>query len=109
MKQRLVVCITNKGYPASLEPRKDYVALKDSGRGEAWVCLRVIDESGEDDLFPKEAVPGDRPTAANQNGRAIGRGCPMHVHSRLKNQRSQHQMYPKRCTRTAPPARSGAH
>jgi hypothetical protein len=47
-----VLCLRNDGYQASLEPRKVYRALPDS---EARVHgqLRVVDESGEDYLFPK--------------------------------------------------------
>jgi hypothetical protein len=49
---RLVVCVENKGYTVSLEKRKIYVALADlqaAKRGH----VRVIDEAGEDYLFPK--------------------------------------------------------
>ena len=48
----LVVCIENEGYPASLERRKIYVALADR-TAERDGLLRVIDESGEDYLYPK--------------------------------------------------------
>ncbi len=51
--QRLVVCVDNEGYPASLEKRKIYVALPDPS-AERNGLLRVIDESGEDYLYPKE-------------------------------------------------------
>ena len=50
--KRLVVCIDNEGYPASLEKRKIYVALADVG-AEKRGLLRIIDESGEDYLYPK--------------------------------------------------------
>ena len=46
-----VVCLRNEGYEASLEPRKFYVALRDAD-AEAHAQLRVVDESGEDYLFP---------------------------------------------------------
>jgi len=49
---RFVICVENKGYKASLEKRKVYVALSDAialKHGQ----VRVIDESGEDYLFPK--------------------------------------------------------
>jgi hypothetical protein len=52
LRQRLVVCIANDGYTASLEPRKLYVSLRDI-ESEKHGLLRVIDESGEDYLFPK--------------------------------------------------------
>jgi hypothetical protein len=50
--KQLVVCVDNEGYSASLEPRKIYVALRD-GDAEKHGHLRVIDESGEDYLYPK--------------------------------------------------------
>ena len=48
----LVVCIDNGGYDVSLEKRKFYVALPDS-KAERQGLLRVVDESGEDYLYPK--------------------------------------------------------
>ena len=50
-KQRLVVCIRNDGYEVSLERRKIYQALRDP-EAESHKQLRVIDESGEDYLYP---------------------------------------------------------
>jgi hypothetical protein len=50
--KQLVVCIDNDGYPASLEKRKIYVALRDSD-AEQHGLLRIIDESGDDYLYPK--------------------------------------------------------
>ncbi len=52
-EQYLVVCIKNDDYPVSLERRKIYVALHDS-MAEEHGQLRVIDESGEDYLFPAD-------------------------------------------------------
>jgi hypothetical protein len=49
---RLVVCVNNDGYPASLEQRKIYVALRDVN-AERHGLLRIIDESGDDYLYPK--------------------------------------------------------
>ena len=46
-----VVCLRNDGYEASLEPRKIYQALPDKD-AESHKLFRVIDESGEDYLFP---------------------------------------------------------
>ena len=48
-----VLCIDNDGYEASLEPRKIYVAIADS-EAQSEDQVRVIDESGEDYLFPAE-------------------------------------------------------
>jgi hypothetical protein len=50
--KQLVVCIDNEGYPASLERRKIYVALRDQA-SEKHGLLRVIDESGDDYLYPR--------------------------------------------------------
>jgi len=50
--RQLVVCVENEGYPASLEKRKIYVALRDAS-AEKHDMLRIIDESGEDYLYPK--------------------------------------------------------
>ena len=50
--KQLVVCVDNDGYSASLEKRKIYVALRDAA-AEKHGMLRVIDESGEDYLYPK--------------------------------------------------------
>ncbi len=52
VSKQLVVCIDNEGYPASLEKRKIYVLLRDSA-AERRGLLRIIDESGEDYLYPK--------------------------------------------------------
>ncbi|HEX3526889.1 MAG TPA: hypothetical protein VH988_07465 [Thermoanaerobaculia bacterium] len=48
-----VVCIDNAEYPASLEPRKIYQRLADP-RAEKDGLIRVIDESGEDYLYPTD-------------------------------------------------------
>jgi hypothetical protein len=53
-EKRLVVCIDNAGYEVSLERRKIYVALPDA-RAEKLGQLRVVDESGEDYLYPKKS------------------------------------------------------
>ena len=48
----LVVCLDNDGYPASLETRKIYVSIPDRA-AEKHGLLRVVDESGNDYLYPK--------------------------------------------------------
>lgn len=50
MKQ-MVICIENDGYSASLEKRKIYIALRDADAAKLGM-LRIIDESGEDYLYP---------------------------------------------------------
>lgn len=47
------VCVRNAGYEASLELRKIYEVLKDD-QARQHGQLRVIDESGEDYLFPED-------------------------------------------------------
>jgi hypothetical protein len=52
-RERFVVCLHNEGYPASLEQRKIYRVLPDpQARRNGQV--RVVDESGEDYLYPAE-------------------------------------------------------
>jgi len=45
------VCVANAGYTASLEPRKIYEVIEDKF-GREHELVRVIDESGEDYLYP---------------------------------------------------------
>ena len=47
----MVVCISNIGYEVSLEPRKLYEVLPDPDAAKHGQ-LRVVDESGEDYLYP---------------------------------------------------------
>lgn len=42
----------NNGYAASLEKRKIYVALRDPAAERHWM-LPIVDESGDDYLYPK--------------------------------------------------------
>ena len=48
---KFVVCINNEGYPASLELHKIYRLVPDKNAA-ADDDIRVIDESGEDYLYP---------------------------------------------------------
>ena len=48
---KCVVCIRNDGYPASLERHKIYRVLPDV-KAEKHGDLRIVDESGEDYLYP---------------------------------------------------------
>ena len=50
---RFVVCVRNEGYPAALELRKVYRALVDEQAAKRHQG-RVVDESGEDYLYPRE-------------------------------------------------------
>ena len=63
-KPRFVLCVNAGTYQASLEPRKVYSVVSDPV-AEAKSLLRVIDDSGEDYLFPSRLfVPIDVPTKA---------------------------------------------
>ena len=53
MASNFVVCVKNDGYPASLEVRKLYSRVPDSD-AESHGQVRVVDESGEDYLYPAE-------------------------------------------------------
>jgi hypothetical protein len=50
---RFAVCISNDGYPASLEVGKLYQVIPDDA-AESHGYVRVIDESGEDYGYSKD-------------------------------------------------------
>ncbi len=50
---RFAVCVDNAGYPASLELHKIYRVLPDEDAAQDG-DVRVVDESGEDYLYPAE-------------------------------------------------------
>ena len=61
---QFVVCIHNEEYSASLEVRKIYQAIADPQAAQHQL-LRIIDESGEDYLYPAVYfVPVALPQAA---------------------------------------------
>lgn len=63
---RFVVCVKNKGYAASLELRKLYQVVSDTSASQLGQT-RVIDESGEDYLYPEEFfVPVQLPQSAEK-------------------------------------------
>jgi hypothetical protein len=69
---QFAVCIKNKGYAASLELRKLYQVVADASAAKLGQ-IRVIDESGEDYLYPQEFfVPVTLPQSA---GRAVRRAA----------------------------------
>jgi hypothetical protein len=49
---RYVVCASNEGYPASLEVGKVYRVLPDTDADKNGE-IRVIDEEGEDYVYPR--------------------------------------------------------
>lgn len=65
-QSQFVVCINNEGYPASLELRKIYRMLPDD-KAAKHSLMRVVDESGEDYLYPERYfVPIQLPPAAEE-------------------------------------------
>lgn len=62
-----VLCVDNGGYPESLEVRKLYAVLPDE-RAAANDYIRVIDETGEDYLYPSRYfVPIQLPPEVARN------------------------------------------
>ena len=60
----VLLCVKNGGYPASLEVRKIYRSLPDP-TAEPRGFVRVVDESGEDYLYPSDCfVAIELPQAA---------------------------------------------
>lgn len=52
-EKQFVVCVRNDEYEGALELRKIYEVLEDAD-AEPHDLIRVIDESGEDYLYPRE-------------------------------------------------------
>lgn len=50
--KHFAICIRNEGYEGTLELRKLYEVVDDPG-AEKRNYIRVVDESGEDYLYPK--------------------------------------------------------
>jgi hypothetical protein len=62
----LAICIRNDDYQASLERRKIYECVFDQ-EAEKHQQIRVIDESGEDYLYPVEYfIPVELPKATER-------------------------------------------
>lgn len=67
-----VVCRENSGYPASLELRKVYQRVPDPP-AEKDGFIRVIDESGEDYLYPSRFfAPVTLPSTIEKEFAAVG-------------------------------------
>ena len=63
---QFVVCIRNRDYPASLELRKLYRVVPDPEAARRHQ-IRVVDESGEDYLYPEGLfIPVPLPQAAER-------------------------------------------
>jgi hypothetical protein len=66
LRPQFVVCVKNEGYQASLELRKIYQAIPDASAAEHQ-HIRVVDESGEDYLYPMDFfVPIKLPQAVER-------------------------------------------
>ena len=52
-KPRFAVCVNNEGYEASLERNKIYALIPDAQAAREG-DVRVVDESGEDYLYPAD-------------------------------------------------------
>lgn len=64
---RFAVCVQNDGYEASLQRNKLYVVLPDPD-AEREGDVRVVDESGEDYLYPANwFVPLEVPKAVQDS------------------------------------------
>jgi hypothetical protein len=69
-----VICINNVDYSASLEKRKIYESIPDADAAKHGQ-IRVIDESGEDYLYPSECfVDANLPEGCLTN-RCSHQGC----------------------------------
>ena len=69
MSETFVVCVRNEGFEASLEVRKLYRVIPDP---KAESLIRVVDESGEDYLYPEDlfaSVEVNQETAAGLSTR----------------------------------------
>jgi len=63
-EKQFAICIKNEDYPASLEVRKIYEIIPDAKAAKHGM-VRIIDESGEDYLYPADYfVPIELPHAA---------------------------------------------
>ncbi|KAF3982163.1 MAG: hypothetical protein HFP81_01805 [Methylococcales symbiont of Hymedesmia sp. n. MRB-2018] len=60
---QFVICISNSGYEVSLDVRKLYQLMSDE-EAKKHHQLRVIDESGEDYLYPESCF---LPVALSEN------------------------------------------
>ncbi|MDQ3253620.1 MAG: hypothetical protein M3R15_06895 [Acidobacteriota bacterium] len=67
-----VLCIDDGGYPESLEVRKVYAVLTDD-RAAANHCIRVIDETGEDYLYPAKYFQSTKGATFNSPAHRAGK------------------------------------
>lgn len=73
-RPRFAICVKNEDHPASLEVRKIYELVSDA-RAAQRRLVRVIDESGEDYLYPADYfIPIELPRAVKEifSDKAVG-------------------------------------
>ena len=64
--RQYVLCLSNRGYGASLVVRRLYERVADPEAAKRGL-LRIVDESGEDYLFPEELFAAvELPSAVRQ-------------------------------------------
>jgi hypothetical protein len=64
---RFAVCVANTGYEASLERNKIYAVIDDADAANDG-DIRIVDESGEDYLYPAEwFIPIEVPDSVQQS------------------------------------------
>jgi hypothetical protein len=66
MRQKFLLCVDNEGYQASLEIRKLYEMIPDK-EAERHHQVRIIDESGEDYLYPSRFFASVRLSMQTKN------------------------------------------
>jgi hypothetical protein len=66
MKNKFLLCVNNEGYEASLELRKLYENIPDK-EADLHGQVRIIDESGEDYLYPAAFFAPIRLLTATKN------------------------------------------
>jgi hypothetical protein len=70
-RKRFVLCVENRGYTASLEKRKIY-EVRAPVANDPDFMIRVVDESGDDYLFPaKWFIPLELPAKARRAMTAV--------------------------------------
>ena len=78
MNTKRIICIDNKGYPVALEMYASYETIADE-QAEKRGLIRVIDESGEDYLYPRsrfvsaDVTPGIYATLSEEAKKALAK------------------------------------
>ncbi len=69
MNANRVKCIKNEGFPVALSVGNSYEVLPDE-EGAKYGLVRVIDETGEDYLYPASCFVSGEAVEAAENGRS---------------------------------------